>query len=133
LAGQTFTSPSDGVIHNIQVLSMAVPQPGHLQLSLHQFDCGSKEWGPAIATCQQTVDKQDESSWIQFALDPVNLQKDACYGFRLQTEDACIGLGEAASHARQPFPFGLSWNGDGKNLRGEFYNYFSLAFKVEVA
>jgi hypothetical protein len=133
LAGQTFTSPADGVLHNIQVLSVSVPQPGHLQLTLHQFDCGSREWGPAIATSEALVDKDDEANWIQFKLEPLQLRKDGCYGFRLQTPDAFVGLGEAASHARQPFPFGVSWNGDGANNRGEFYNYFSLAFKVEVA
>jgi len=133
IAGQTFTSPADGTLNNIQVFSLAVPQPGQLMLTLHKFDCGSREWGPAIASSQQVVDKNDEASWLRFGLDPVALQKDACYGFRLQTHDAFVGLGEAASHAKQPFPFGVSWNGDGVNLRGEYYNYFSLAFKVEVA
>lgn len=133
LGGQTFTSPSDAVLQNIQVFSQAVPQPGHLQMTLHQFDCGSLEWGPAIGKAEMTVEKNDEASWLQFQLEPVNLKKGACYGFRLETHDALIGLGEAASHAHRPFPYGLSWNGDGRNIRGAFYNFFSLAFKVEVA
>ena len=69
LGGQTFTSPSDGVLDNIQVFSQAVPQPGHLQMTLHQFDCGSLEWGPAIAKAEMNVEKNDESSWLQFRLD----------------------------------------------------------------
>jgi hypothetical protein len=133
LAGQTFTSPADGTLKNIQVFSQSVPKPGHLEMTIHQFDCGSREWGPAIATAEMIVEKNDESSWIRFVLDPVDLKKNLCYGFRLQTPDAFIGLGEAASHAKNPFPFGVSWNGDGHNKRGEFYNFFSLAFKVEVA
>ena len=133
LGGQTFTSPSDGVLSNIQIFSQAVPQPGNLQMTLHQFDCGSLEWGPAIARAEMNVEKNDESSWLQFSLDPITLEKNSCYGFRLETQDALIGIGEAASHAHRHFPFGQSWNGDGRDLRGAFYNFFSLAFKVEVA
>jgi hypothetical protein len=54
------------------------------------------------------------------------------YGFRLQSPDAMIGIGEAASHAKQPFMFGHEWNADSIHERGRFFTYFSLAFKVEM-
>jgi hypothetical protein len=132
LAGQTFTCPSEGLIDNIQVYSSAVQQPGQLELSLHVFDCESKSWGPVIATAKRVVEKRDESQWVRFELDPVSLQKDACYGFRLHAEDAFIGLGEAVSHAKNPFTFGVSWNGHTDKEKGKYFNYFSLAFKVEM-
>jgi len=132
LAGQTFTSPTDGLINNIQVYSSAVTNPGQLHLTLHEFDCQNKSWGPAIANAQRSFEKSDESQWVSFELEPVNLKKDACYGFRLQAQDAFIGLGEAVSHARNPFSFGVSWNGHTDKEKGKYFNYFSLAFKVEL-
>lgn len=131
-AGQTFTCPSDGLLNNIQVYSSAVTCPGELRLTLHEFDRESKTWGPPIAGSGVVLQKNDEARWIRFELEPLTLKKDACYGFRLQTEDAFIGLGEAVSHAKKPFAFGLSWMNDTRSKIGKYFNYFSLAFKVEM-
>jgi hypothetical protein len=132
LAGQTFTCPSEGLIHNIQVYTSTVPKPGELRLTLHEFDCKTREWGPAIATSGKVIEKSDEARWVRFELDPLVLRQNSCYGFRLESPDAFVGLGEAVSHAQRPFPFGLSWTSGGANQRGEYFNYFSLAFKVEM-
>ena len=132
LAGQTFTCPSEGLLNNIQVYSSAVQQPGQLQLTLHEFDCQSRVWGPAIAHSERSLQKTDEARWVSFELEPVMLKQNACYGFRLQTRDAFIGLGEAVTHAQRPFTFGPSWNSDTHNEKGKYFNYFSLAFKVEM-
>jgi hypothetical protein len=132
LGGQTFTCPADGILNNIQVYTSSVQNPGELMLSVHEFDCQSRTWGPVIARAGKIVDKSDEARWIRFELEPVNLQKNACYGFRLETQDAFVGLGEAVSHARKPFSFGLSWNGNDRNAKGKYFSYFSLAFKVEM-
>ncbi len=131
LAGQTFDCPSGGSLDNIQVFSASVQQPGELTLTLHKFDRESRTWGPAIAHAGRTLEKGDESRWIRFELEPVELRQHQTYGFRLQSENALIGLGEAVSHAKSPFPFGLSWNSDSEQGKGKFFNYFSLAFKVE--
>ena len=42
-----------------------------------------------------------------------------------------VGIGEAASDAQRPFT-GHEWSADSKNQQGNFYSYFSLAFKVEL-
>jgi len=132
LAGQTFECPAEGVLNNIQIMASAVSQEGEVMLTLHEFDPESKTWGPAIADSQRDVEKKDQAHWISFDLQPVSLRKDSVYGFRLQSENALIGIGEAASHARQPFSFGHAWSSRSSHDQGNFFRYFSLAFKVEM-
>ncbi len=132
IGGQTFICPSEGLLNNIQVYSSAVPHPGELTLSLHEFDRQSKTWGPAIAHSSKVLHQKDVACWIRFDLEAVSLKRETCYGFRLQSANALVGLGEAVSHAKKPFPFGLSWNADTRNTKGRYFNYFSLAFKVEL-
>ncbi len=132
LAGQTFSCPSEGMLNNIQVYSSAVTQPGDMLLTLHEFDAASKTWGPAISQSVLAIERNDTAKWLRFELAPVALQKNNSYGFRLQTEQGIIGIGEAVSHAHHPFHFGCAWNGAGVNEKGRYFNYFSLAFKVEL-
>ena len=131
-AGQTFKCPSEGILNNIQVYSSAVQHPGEMTMTLYEFDALSKTWGPPIGSSTLFFQRTDVSRWIQFDLQPVPLFKGATYGFRLQTQEALIGIGEAASGTRHPFTFGHEWNGDSKNQKGHFFTYFSLAFKVEL-
>jgi hypothetical protein len=131
-AGQTFKSPAAGSLDNIQVYASAIHNPGELTLTLHEFDPQTKAWGPAMGTSKLVVERGDTAKWIRFELNPVPVYKDATYGFRLQTKDAMIGIGEAATGTRQPFTFGHEWNGDSRNQQGHFFSYFSLAFKVEM-
>ncbi len=131
-AGQTFICPAEGQLDNIQLYSVAVQYPGDVVLTLHEFDAGSKKWGPSIGNATLKIQKDDGAKWIQFGLPPVALHKDSTYGFRVQTHKAMIALGEAATGTEQPFTFGHEWNGDSKNERGYYYSYFSLAFKVEL-
>ncbi|MDZ4792692.1 MAG: hypothetical protein SGI83_00280 [Bacteroidota bacterium] len=131
-AGQTFKSPADGLVNNIQVYSSAVQQPGDMALTLHEFDAGFRTWGPTIGEASMFLQKGDDARWVRFYLQPVSLIKDGMYGFRLQSDNALIGIGEAASHAHQPFEFGHEWNADSKNEKGHYFSYFSLAFKVEM-
>ena len=130
--GQTFTCPSDGLVNNIQVYSSTVHQAGDMALTLHEFDTTNKTWGTAIGDATLFLQKGDDARWIRFGLPPVSLKKDMTYGFRLQTDNAMIGIGEAASHSRQPFTFGHEWSGDSANIKGHYFSYFSLAFKVEM-
>jgi hypothetical protein len=132
LAGQTFSCPSEGLLNNIQVYTSTVTQPGEVQLTLHEFNCQTREWGPAIARAGKVIEKSDEDRWTRFELEPLMLKKNSCYGFRLKTNNAFLGLGEAVTNAQRPFTFGPSWNSDGLNEHGEYFNYFSLAFKVEM-
>lgn len=132
LAGQTFSCPSSGLINNIQVFTSAVTQPGEVLLTLHEFDPAGKTWGPAISESRLSIERNDVSHWLRFELDPVNLSQDQHYGFRLQTKEGIIGIGEAISHAHRPFSFGQAWSSDTGRLGERFYSYFSLAFKVEL-
>ncbi len=132
-AGQTFKCPDAGLLDNIQVYASSVHNPGQIELTLHEFDPATRNWGPAIGNSMLDVEKGNDSQWVRFRLDPVELSKDRTYGFRLQTKNALMGIGEAATGNKQPFTFGHEWNGDSKDLIGHFFSYFSLAFKVELA
>ncbi len=132
LGGQTFACPSEGVLNNIQVYSSAVTQPGEILLTLHEFDVASRTWGPAISRSMLAVDMDDTAKWLRFQLEPVAMQKNSSYGFRLQSDEGMIGLGEAISHAQKPFNFGCAWKGHSVTEKGNYFKYFSLAFKVEL-
>lgn len=132
-AGQTFKCPADGPINTIQVYTSSVHQPGDVALTLHEFDADSRTWGPAIGEATMQLEKGDDARWVSFHLQPVTLKKDSTYGFRLKANHGMIGIGEAVSHAKQPFVFGQAWKADSHNEKGHYYRYFSLAFKVECA
>jgi hypothetical protein len=132
IAGQTFQCPANGELDNIQVLSSIVHIPGKLTLTLHDFDPVKKNWGPAIRTSTLILEKDYDSKWIQFAMQPLTLIKDKTYAFRLQTPDALIAIGEAASVTTRPFSYGQEWTGSSADLKGHYFTYFSLAFKVEM-
>jgi hypothetical protein len=131
-AGQTFKCPVEGKLDNIQVFASSIHLPGEISLTLHEFDTTTKTWGAAIGQSSLLLQKGDDARWIRFAPEPVLLRKDISYGFRLQTSNALIGIGEAASGTRHPFTFGHEWNGDSKDVEGRFFTYFSLAFKIEL-
>lgn len=130
--GQTFRCPSEGMLDNIQLYSSAVQYPGEITLTLHEFDSKTKSWGPAIGSSNLEIKKGDDARWIRFDFTPTPMQKETVYGFRLQSKDALVAIGEAASGTKQPFTFGHEWNADSKNERGNYFSYFSLAFKIEM-
>lgn len=130
--GQTFTCPAEGQLDNIQLYAAAIQYPGEIQLTLHEFDAVTRTWGSAIGESSLSIGKADHEKWIRFSLPPVQLKKASTYGFRVYTTNAMIGLGEAACNNHNPFTFGHEWKADSKNQRGDFYSYFSLAFKVEM-
>ena len=131
-AGQTFRCPSEGQLNNIQVFTSAINKPGELALTLHEFDPETRNWGPSIGNSNLAVGHNDESHWVRFELQPVTLRKGSTYGFRLFTPNAMVGIGEAASGNQQPFPYGFEWSADSTDQKGQFFSYFSLAFKVEL-
>jgi hypothetical protein len=131
-AGQTFQCPSDGQLDNIQVYSSVVQRPGELALTLHEFDKESKNWKPSFAYSSLNVNKTDEAKWLSFLLPHVSLAKDKIYGFRLQTVDAMVGIGELVRGSNEPCSFGQEWNGNSNNTAGVYFTWFSLAFRVEM-
>lgn len=131
-AGQTFTCPEEGQLDNIQLYPLAVQHDGQVQLTFHEFDSGARTWGPALGSASIDVKKSDHEKWLRFGMPHVPLHKNNTYGFRLQASEAMIGLGEAAAGTKHPFTFGHEWSADSKNQQGNYYSYFSLAFKVEL-
>ena len=131
--GQTFICPAEGNLDSIQLFASAVQYPGEVQLTLHEFDAVNKTWGASLGNCTMPVHKEDDHRWIRFSFPTLSLKKSSAYGFRVKTNNALIGLGEAACASQQPFTFGQEWNADSIDQRGHFYSYFSLAFKVEMS
>lgn len=130
--GQTFTCPAQGQLDNIQLFASAVQNPGDIQLNVHEFDPVNKTWGASLAQCTMSVSKKDIHQWIRFSFSTLELKKASTYGFRLKTNNALIGLGEAACDNQHPFTFGHEWNADSTDQKGHFYSYFSLAFKIQL-
>ena len=131
-AGQTFECPDDGEVDTIQVYTTAVPHPGKVTLTLHAFDRESKKWGPVLTQTEIDVEKKDAGNWMQFHLPNIPLHKDAAYGFRLRSNDALVGIGEAAWTSHGNFAYGEEWHADNLHSRDQYFRYFSLAFKVEL-
>ncbi|HJS56126.1 MAG TPA: hypothetical protein VJ765_16355 [Chitinophagaceae bacterium] len=132
LAGQTFECPENGSLKKIQVYSMAVSHPGKIVLTLHEFDKQKRKWGNVISSSEIEVNETDSENWVQFALQPVKLQKDNTYGFRLKSPDTMVAIGEAAWPNSSPFAYGEEWNINNADNKEHYYRYFSLAFKVEL-
>ena len=133
IAGQTFTCPSEGDLDAIEIFSTLVLKPGNVQMTVHSFESGTKKWGPVIGRSSIVVNKVDSQKWISFPQEGLHLQKGNTYGFRLQSNDLYLGIGEAAgSHAHPPFAGGQEWTSGSENLTGNYYTYLSLAFKVEL-
>ncbi len=129
VAGQTFLAPSTGFLNNIQLQMNLVQHPGELVLSFYAFDPSAQQWGALLAESRLNVAAPDGGQWISFELPPVSLQGGTVYGFRLQTPDAMLGLGENISGSASPFP-GREWNAESSSEPGHFLSYFSLAFRL---
>lgn len=133
VAGQTFTCPSEGDLGAIEIFSTLVIKPGHAQMTVHPFDPATKKWGPALHTSSVEIDKSDSQKWITFPQEGLHMQKGFSYGFRIQSKDMYIGIGEAAGCRLQPqFTGGQEWVSRPGDHPGMYYSYLSLAFKVEM-
>ena len=131
VAGQTFTCPSEGDLDAIEIFSALVLNPGNVKMTIHSFDNATKVWGPALSTSSIAINKVDNEKWISFPQTGLHLQKGNTYGFRLQSNDSCIGIGEAAgSRLQPPFIGGQEWTSNSEGQPGKYYSYLSLAFKV---
>ena len=129
--GQTFVASSDGVLENIEVFSSIVANPGQVIMTLHAFDPQSQSWGPALGSAAVAFSKSDNDKWVAFQIPGLRLTKGLSYGFRLQSHDSYVGVGEAAGSAgNPPYSFGKEWKFNAKDEKGDAFAYFSLAFKV---
>jgi len=131
IAGQTFVANKDGHLEQIEVFSEIVTLPGNVTLSLHSFDAASQQWGANLGSVAVPVNHACNNQWMAFAIPGLTLQKGNAYGFKIESNDTFIGLGEAAGCAQQPpFISGKEWRFVADENSEDQFSYFSLAFKI---
>jgi hypothetical protein len=133
MAGQTFTVPEECPLEAIEIFSSIVTRPGKIIMTLHYFDPVQKTWGPPVSTCSINVGCNESNTWLAFDLHGTKLHKGKVYGFRIESPDTYIGVGEAAgSYLKPPFEQGQEWVFNKRLDTGKYFSYFSLAFKVDT-
>jgi hypothetical protein len=132
LAGQTFHCPENGSLKKIQVYSTAVAHPGKIILTLHEVDMQRRNWGNILSSSEIEVNENDSENWMHFPLRSIQVQKGNTYGFRLESPDTLIAIGEAAWPSKYPFEYGEEWSINNLENKDHYYKYFSLAFRVEL-
>ena len=133
ISGQTFTSPSEMDLEAIEVFTNVVMTPGNVVLTLHPFDNQLKTWGPVIGLASNELDPTDSGKWKSFTFPGLHLNKGKTYGFRLESPDSFIGMGEAAvCYHTTPLNYGQEWRFTNSDKAGHSFSYFSLAFKVDI-
>ncbi|UAY52681.1 hypothetical protein [Ferruginibacter albus] len=131
--GQTFKSPVEGDINNIEIYSSIVATPGKAVLTIYSFDPEQKIWGKQLGSATVELSKNDSGKWINFDLNNIHLHKDETYGFRLECPNSFIGVGETVgNHKNPPFTNGQEWRFSTKDNKAHSFSYFSLAFKVGI-
>jgi hypothetical protein len=129
--GQTFIATSEGDLETIEVFSSIVASPGQVAMTLHSFDPQLQSWGPSLGSATVDFNASCNGKWIAFDLHGLHLTKNMSYGFRLESHDSYIGVGEAAGSATNPpFASGKEWKFTDNDKKGDSFSYFSLAFKV---
>ncbi|MBS1757894.1 MAG: hypothetical protein JSU03_11490 [Bacteroidetes bacterium] len=129
--GQTFMATTDGDVKSVEIYSNMVSKPGHVTMSLHAYDPQQKEWGHTIQSTNIEVKKNDTGKWVKFAVPGMHVDKGKIYGFKIESQDCFMGLGEAAGSSKlPPFTQGQEWKFVNNNAKIDSYNYFCLAFKI---
>lgn len=133
IGGQTFIAPSEVDLEAIEVLTSIVTSPGKVLMTLHTFDPQLKSWGPVLGSASVEFNGTDNGKWKSFNISGLHLNKGKAYGFRLESSNSYIGMGEAAgSHQTPPLINGQEWKFTNNDQKGHSFSYFSLAFKVAV-
>lgn len=131
ISGQTFVAPKEGDLEAIEVFSAIVTKPGNVTMTLHNFDTEQKSWGPALGSSSVAIDSNEAGKWLAFAIPGMHLDKGKSYGFRLESPDTFMGVGEAAGDlSMPPFSYGQEWQFTNEQSEGQSFSYFSLAFKI---
>ena len=100
-------------------------------MTIHSFDPQKNSWGPSLGSANVDCKPSDSGKWIAFNIPSVHLDKGKSYGFRLESHDCYMGVGEAAGSANKPpLNSGQEWQFNNNDQKGNAYSYFSLAFKV---
>ena len=133
ISGQTFIATAEGDIDSIEVFSSIVTTPGKVQMTVHNYDPHQKSWGSALGKATVEFGKENTGKWISFKIPGIHINKGDSYGFRLESPNSYIGMGEAAgTHQQPPFTNGQEWQFTKNDQKGNSFSYFSLAFKVAL-
>ncbi|MEO6546871.1 MAG: hypothetical protein ABIN94_02690 [Ferruginibacter sp.] len=133
VGGQTFLSPSDSVLEAIEVFTSVVTVPGQVSMSVHTFDSQLQSWGPALNTASVDFNSSDNGKWKTFTIPGLALSKGKTYGFRMESANCFVGVGETVATYKTPLLIdGQEWKFTNQDKTGQSFSYFSLAFKVEV-
>lgn len=130
MAGQTFQINQSGQLETISVYCEMVHRQGKVRMSLHRFDEEEHNWGPALGIQEMEIPKGSDPTWVDFNLGQVSLDGNSRYGFRLQTQDALIALGEAVWGNDKNDWTGEEWIAKGNEKGGHYFRYFSLVYSV---
>ena len=132
-SGQTFIATSEGDLETITIFSSIVIKPGKMIMTLHNFDSLQKSWGPILGSASVAVNSSVTGKWIAFKIPGMHLIKGKAYGFRLESPDSYVGVGEAAgSHQKPPYSSGQEWQFTKNQKSVHSFSYFSLAFKIDT-
>jgi len=132
-SGQTFIATSEGDLETIAIFSSIVTKPGKMIMTLHNFDSQQKSWGPVLGSASIDVNNSENGKWLAFKIPGMHLNKGKAYGFRLESPDTYVGVGEAAgSSQKPPFSSGQEWQFTKNQKTVRSFSYFSLAFKVDT-
>jgi hypothetical protein len=133
IGGQTFTLPSDEDLEAIEVFAILVTIPGKFSMTLHLVDSILKTWGPVLGSSSVDFTRDDNGKWKSFNISGLHLHKGKTYGFRLESGNSYIGVGETVGSFETPLLVkGQEWKFTNYEKEGQSFSYFSLAFKVDV-
>ena len=133
IGGQTFIAPAESDLEAIEVLTSMVTTPGKVVMTLHNFDTNLKSWGPVLGTASVELNNADTGKWKAFNIAGLHLNKGKAYGFRLESQNTYIGVGETVGSYETPLSLtGQEWKFAKNEQQGQAFSYFSLAFKVAV-
>ena len=133
VSGQTFIAVAEGDLDAIEIFSSIVTKPGKVTMTFYNFDQQKKSWGPILGSTSVDFNHNETGKWIAFNFAGLHLDKGKSYGFRLESPDTYVGLGEAAgTYKMPPFVSGQEWKFSNNDTLGHSFSYFSLAFKVAL-
>lgn len=133
VSGQTFIASTEGDLDTIHIFSSIVTRPGKVTMTFYNFNQYEKSWGAVLGSASLDFNHNETGKWIAFNFTGLHLHKGQAYGFRLESSDTYVGLGEATgTYKIPPFVSGQVWKFSNINKLGNSYSYFSLAFKVNL-
>ena len=133
VGGQTFIAPSEEELEAIEVFTSIVATPGKVLMTVHNFDTQLKSWGPVVGSASEEFNRTDTGKWKSFNISGLHLNKGKTYGFRLESPNCFIGVGETIGCYDTPLLInGQEWKFINKDQEGQSFSYFSLAFKIDV-